>query len=342
MEATMNRVHRLSARLVLNIALILALPLSASATPWTGLVVFGDSLSDMGNAFALSGGAFPPSPPYAGKFSNGPVSAEYLADHLGVPLAPSTSGGTNFAVAGATTGLLNYNFEVNFPNGLNQIPAFKNTGIAGQIGQFQGSNPVFDPATTLFMVWGGPNDIFLAQDTNTDVIAAATQAVNNLAGDVLALAQLGAQHFLVPNMPDLGRTPFAISLGPLAQAQLEQLSAGFDAGLAAAMDQVENLFGLDVRVFDTFAFMNTILDNPAANGFTDTTTPCIATPALATGCEGFVFFDGVHPTTVAHARLGTGLASAVPLPTSLTLVLGGLALLALVQVRRAHAQQSAA
>ena len=340
----MTRVLRPCARLVIGIVVvvILALPLPAWATPWTGLVVFGDSLADMGNAFALSGGVFPPSPPYAGTFSNGPVSAEYLAGHLGVPLAPSTSGGTNFAVAGATTGLLNYNFEVNFPNGINQIPAFKNTGIAGQIGQFQASNPVFDPATTLFMVWGGPNDIFLAQDTNADVVAAATQAVQNLAGDVLALAQLGAQHFLVPNMPDLGRTPFAISLGPLAQAQLEQLSAGFDAGLAAAMDQVENLFGLDVRVFDTFTLMNAILDNPAASGFTDTTTPCIATPAVGTGCAGFVFFDPVHPTTAAHARLGAGFASAVPLPTPLTLVLGGLALLGLARPRRAHPRQSAA
>jgi phospholipase/lecithinase/hemolysin len=339
----MHRLLRVGARLVIDVVVvILALPLSAWATPWTTLAVFGDSLSDMGNAFALSGGAFPPSPPYAERFSNGPVAAEYLAGQLGVPLAPSTAGGTNFAVAGATTGLLNYNFEVNFPNGINQIPAFKNTGIAGQIGQFTALNPAFAPATTLFMVWGGPNDLFLAQDTNTDVVAAATQAVNNLAGDVLALAQLGAQHFLVPNMPDLGRTPFAISLGPLAQAQLEQLSAGFNAGLVAAMDQVESLFALDVRVFDTFAFMNQILDDPAAFGFTDTTTPCVFTPAVATGCAGFVFFDGVHPTTAAHARLGAGFASAVPRPAPLALVLGGLGLLAFVKARRAHARRGAA
>ena len=339
----MNRVLRLGVRLAIDLVLIVALPLSAWATPWTSLVVFGDSLSDMGNAFALSGGAFPPSPPYAaGRFSNGPVAAEYLAGHLEVPLAPSTSGGTNFAVAGATTGLLNYNFEVNFPSGINQIPAFKNTGIAGQIGQFQASNTVFDPATTLFMVWGGPNDLFLAQDTNADLVAAATQAVNNLAGDVLALAQLGAQHFLVPTMPDLGRTPFAISLGPLAQGQLELLSAGFDAGLATAMDQVENLFGLDVHVFDTFTFMNHILDNPGAFGFTDTTTPCVVTPALATGCAGFVFFDTVHPTTAAHARLGAGLAAAVPLPSPLTLVLGGLVLVGLMRARRGGARRATA
>ena len=137
--------------------------------------------------------------------------------------------------------------------------------------------------------------------------------MNNLAGDVLGLAQLGAQHFLVPNMPDLGRTPEAIALGPLAQTQLELLSLGFNGGLGTAMNQLESLFGLDVHVFDTFAFMNYILDDPVAAGFTDTTTPCVLTPAVLTGCAGFVFFDNVHPTTEAHALLGAGFPSAVPL-----------------------------
>jgi phospholipase/lecithinase/hemolysin len=338
----MNRVHLLSAHLVLSIALILALPLPASATPWNTLVVFGDSLSDTGNAFALSGGFFPPSPPYAERFSNGPVAAEYLAGHLGVPLTPSSAGGTNFAVAGATTGLLNYNFDVNFPAGINQVGPLKNTGIAGQIGQFTASNPVFDPAHTLFMVWGGPNDLFLALANNTDPIAAAIQAVNNLAGDVLGLAQLGAQHFLVPNMPDLGRTPEAIALGPLAQAQLDLLSLGFNGGLATAMGQMESVFALDVRVFDTFAFMNHILDDPAGVGFTDTTTPCVFTPSVFTGCAGFVFFDNVHPTTAAHALLGSGLASAVPFPAPLALVLSGIVFLVLAQARRERARRDAA
>ena len=325
----MNRVQRVSVLLVLSVALILALPLSASAMPWSALVVFGDSLSDAGNAFALSGGLFPPSPPYAARFSNGPVAAEYLAGHLGVPLTRSSAGGTDFAVGGATTGLPNYNVEVNVPAGLNQIGALQNTGIAGQIAQFAASNPVFDPAHTLFMVWGGPNDFFLAQAENIDPTVGAMQAANNLAGDVLSLAQLGAQHVLVPNMPDLGRTPEAIALGPLAQTQLELLSLGFNGGLGTAMGQLESLFGLDVRVFDTFAYMNHILDDAAAAGFTDTTTPCVFTPAVLTGCAGFVFFDNVHPTTAAHALLGAGFASAVPLPAPLGLVLGGLVLLAL-------------
>ena len=50
------------------------------------MVVFGDSLSDTGNA---------------GRFSNGPVWVEQLAASLNVALEPSLMGGTNFAIGGA-------------------------------------------------------------------------------------------------------------------------------------------------------------------------------------------------------------------------------------------------
>ena len=50
------------------------------------MVVFGDSLSDTGNA---------------GRFSNGPVWVEQLAASLNIALEPSLMGGTNFAIGGA-------------------------------------------------------------------------------------------------------------------------------------------------------------------------------------------------------------------------------------------------
>ncbi|MHC4946335.1 MAG: hypothetical protein ACYTG7_25250, partial [Planctomycetota bacterium] len=44
---------------------------------FTGLWSFGDSLTDTGNTFALTGGSFPLSPPYFdGRFSDGPVWIE--------------------------------------------------------------------------------------------------------------------------------------------------------------------------------------------------------------------------------------------------------------------------
>ena len=46
-------------------------------------------------------------------------------------------------------------------------------------------------------------------------------------------------------------------------------------------------------------------------------------------CEGYLFYDEIHPTTQAHRLLGDALFTAVvPLPRSLALLPGGLLLLA--------------
>ena len=94
---------------------------SAAPSPYAGIVVFGTSLSDSGNAFALRGGTntppdydldplLVPTAPYARgghHFSDGATWIEQLARSFGLavsarPAFSSQSGGaTNYAVAGA-------------------------------------------------------------------------------------------------------------------------------------------------------------------------------------------------------------------------------------------------
>ncbi len=58
----------------------------AGGQPFSRIVVLGDSLSDTGNFHQASGGI----PPYFnGRFSNGRVWVEYLAENLGLELDPS-------------------------------------------------------------------------------------------------------------------------------------------------------------------------------------------------------------------------------------------------------------
>ena len=89
--------------LVLGLSLV---PVLAAAGPLREVVVFGDSLSDSGNVFvateAVLAEAIPVSPPYfQGRFSNGPVWVDILAEKLGLQLRPFLQGGTNFAFGGA-------------------------------------------------------------------------------------------------------------------------------------------------------------------------------------------------------------------------------------------------
>lgn len=333
-------------RIVLAAVAIAALG-SGSAQGTSKLFAFGDSLSDGGNAFLLVGKGvngelplgWPPSPPAAQRFSNGPTAVEVLAANLGVPLTPSRQLGTNYAYGGATTGQLNFNAAVGFPPGL--PPSLMDTGMssAAQVGQFLSSLPAFNPADTLFFLWGGPNDLLLASAVwNNDpvkVAEAANQAVKNLATLVGTLADpsVGARQFLVPNMPNLGATPLGLQSGNAAG--LTALSQGFNAGLATAMGQLDQLPNVTVTVFDTYGFFEQVRMNPGAYGFANATQACLGSlSALAAGCPGFVFFDDIHPTMAANVILGGAFQTAlIPEPETWAMLAAGLLVLA-VAVRR--------
>jgi phospholipase/lecithinase/hemolysin len=326
---------------VLLIGLCL-IPGVSAAHSISSLVVFGDSLSDSGRAYALSGGFYPQSPPYAQRFSNGPVATEYLAAALGFPLLPSSSpGGTNYAVGGATTGIKNVSWETDFPTGVQSIAALQNTGMTAQVNEYLTSGPLVNQATALYLVWGGPNDLVLAFLTGGDIAAAAEAAVANLVGAVESLALAGGQHFLVPNTVDLGQTPEF--LGTPLEGPLRFLIEGFNAALADAMAQLEaglDAAGLavDITIFDTFGAFDTALNNPGPLGFTNTTEGCVDNlAAFLAGCPGYLFFDFTHPTTYTHRFLGLSLWAAAPSVPSVpagVLVLVGAGMVALIGRRR--------
>ena len=72
--------------------------------------------------------------------------------------------------------------------------------------------------------------------------AAIAQAVANLASGVEALAGAGARYILVPNMADLGATPFGASEKGYTdfQAFLSDVTEAFNAAVASAMSALEH------------------------------------------------------------------------------------------------------
>ncbi|MEO6032485.1 MAG: hypothetical protein ABIP61_11385, partial [Burkholderiaceae bacterium] len=87
-----SRFSGLLAAGALALATFVSMP--AQAGPYSGLFVFGDSLSDSGNNFlaglydptqTITGNSYVPSNTYApnGTYSNGPVWADYFASILG-------------------------------------------------------------------------------------------------------------------------------------------------------------------------------------------------------------------------------------------------------------------
>ena len=300
---------------VLRSALILTLffghfAAPAEAAPITSVIAYGDSLSDNGNLFGAIG--FPPSPPYfQGRASNGPVAVEYLAAALGVPLV-------DFAVFGATTGVGNsHDSGTSTTLGIASLP-----GMASQ--------PLVPAGPgDLVVVWGGPNDFFsqVPGDTPADTV---TRAVTNLVGMVATLQALGAQQILVPGMPDLGLTPAFLSGGPAFSAQGSAITDAFNAALRASLPA-------GVMFADTASLLRSIVANPGAYGLNNVTDPCFNanTFTVCANPDQYLFWDIVHPTTAAHALFAQQFEeTVVPEPSTLVLVLSGLACRALARKRR--------
>jgi phospholipase/lecithinase/hemolysin len=318
-------------KLSLLLLLVMLVPGVVTAGPITSLFVFGDSLSDSGNAFVLTGG-FPPAP-YAQRASNGPVAVERLAFDLGVTLAPAVLGGTNYAVVGATSGpvLVPGSSPPSFLDNI-AVASYGQTTLAGsslinQVASFVGKGPVSDADGSLFFLWSGANDFFINPSAQT-----AANAVANIAGSINALYTDGARQFLIPNLPDLSLTPSAQGLTPAEQLALRQLSIGFNIGLSNALGGLSLLPGIKITPFDTFGLITSIVANPGAFGFANSSTPCLTgslflgNGTVCSNPDSFVFWDSVHPTTAADRVLGDAFAAAVPEPATLTLLGFGIAL----------------
>jgi phospholipase/lecithinase/hemolysin len=280
---------------------VMATTLVASATSFSSVVVFGDSLSDNGNLFAASLGTIPASPPYFnGRFSNGPVAVEQLAAALGAPLA-------DFAFGGATTGVGNEG------DGGSQT-ALGLFGLPGMEAELAATNAAIKASpltpTSLFVVWGGADDL----------LAGGSPAVG--AADIDAIvAQLqsdGAQHILVPGIPDLGLTPELMG-NPAATLFAQQFNSDLQASLPAG-----------ATYFDTFGLLDQIVNNPGGYGFTNVTSPCFNGTTVCSNPNQYLFWDTFHPTTAADAILAQDFAAAVTTPEPSALVLAGTGMIGLM------------
>jgi len=289
-----------SSRRILSLVLfVISFTAAAQADSFSAIVVYGDSLSDNGNLFGVAG---QPGPPYfAGRRSDGPVAVEQMAATLGVPLY-------DFAWIGATTGIGNY-ADGGTPT---SSGAFSLPGMQLELAATQASLAPF-LGSGLFVVWGGANDFLAPSPLDTTPQAVIARAVGNLDGIVTTLQGLGAQHILVPGMPDLGLTPYFEGLGPAAAAQGSAITDAFNAALIASLPA-------GVVYYDTAALLRSIVLNPGAFGFANVTDPCFNGVTVCGNPADYLFFDEFHPMTATDSFVAKGFESAVPEPATITLL----------------------
>lgn len=309
------------------------LPGRTIAAPFQKLYVFGDSLSDTGNVFNASkqflGTGAPPSPYYQGRFSNGPVWIDYLAEKLNLTPTPiavlpnpqsSESSGidsVNFAYGGATTGTSSAISGA--------IP-----GLQTQIVEFQQllADRTADP-NALYVIWMGANDYLSGinrsnsngQEPNPSV------PVQNIVKAIESLYQSGARHFLVANLPALGETPLAKQQGQTVVQTLNRLSDRHNQLLSQQLDELQRaLPEVDLMRLDIGRLYVQATDN---RDFSDLTTPCYSrtTGTICAQPDRHLFWDNLHPTTAAHQQISDNALTLIDRPTAVqptSFPLGGL------------------
>lgn len=273
------------------------------------IFIFGDSISDAGNVYALTGetskAPYSPVPawPYAiggHHFSNGKTWAERLAQNLNDNSGgkaslknPGKNGNYAFGGARARSGSGNPS-----PDSATQIWMY--------LGDRGGAS-----SDALYVLQFGGNDIrdaIIAFVTGSeDPFAILNNAAQSVAAAVQGLHAAGARNFLVANSPNLAHAPAVIMSGASGLAGL--FTAYFNGVLVGQLQLVEiGTDDINIIRLDMAGFTDAVVANPADFGLTDAVVPCLIflteSDAKCNNPEERLFWDGLHPTAAAHDALG--------------------------------------
>jgi phospholipase/lecithinase/hemolysin len=310
-----------------GLALVLAAPgIAAAQTRYSGVVVFGTSLSDSGNAFVLVGDQntpadfdlnpfLIPSAPYAKgghHFSNGATWIEQFARGAGLggsvkaALDSSSTEASNYAVGAARAREDGVNFN-----------------LTRQVSTFLSRSGTDVSPTALYVIEMGGNDvrdafqmyIFGGPTGPARAGEILTAALGSIAANIQTLYRAGARDFLVWSSPNIALTPAIRPLGPQAGGLAAGLAQTFNynlkkvvAGLSAALP------GATFARLDAYEIQAAIVAHPENYGLTNATTACITPSVAPYSCQNaddYLFWDGIHPTKAGHAILAAEAANAV-------------------------------
>ncbi|MHB2096324.1 autotransporter outer membrane beta-barrel domain-containing protein [Pantoea dispersa] len=212
------------ARSAVAFATLSCLYVPFSALAWDNLTVFGDSLSDGGNVGRFT---------YDG--AQHPLYDEILAAQFGQTLQPSSRGGSNYAQGGGVT-----------------VPALDvSLNTQDQLAAYLQSTGGRADSNGLYIHWVGANDIAAAVTNPLTARETISNSASAAVSQIKTLLDAGAGAVIVPNVPQLGSTPFMVQavlsvLGPAAQSAMVAAFASLDShatpDVAARQQAVRDAF----------------------------------------------------------------------------------------------------
>lgn len=301
--------------------LLLAWPaFSQAEEDFDSVYIFGDSLSDAGNFYLLTGQvSMPPylpvpSAPYdigGHHFSNGKTWAEHFAKEIEGKKGKKSKKSKK-STHGGKPSLQNPGKNGNYAFG--GARARSNSGIGApdsttQIAMYQGDFGLAEADALYVMQFGGNDlrDALVAAETDPAAAVGIIQsAIGDLAIGIQSLYFAGARSFLVANAPNLAHAPAVKLAGASGVAGF--FTGIYNGGLEGGLQQLElALPGISIYRLDMAGFTDDVVSNPGKYKLSITDTPCLSFfITMDTVCdrpEDYLFWDGLHPTTAAHKQL---------------------------------------
>lgn len=307
---------------------------SAYATPDTidKIVVFGDSLSDNGNFYALTSKlhrvdsnvpVVPASPPYFhGRFSNGQVWVERLAESLHVPIE-------DFAYGGAWAEPYEDSKAYIPPDLNNQVDDYSIRAVTD-----------FHKSKHLYVIWAGSNDYLqpnLYLQGKLDPEHTTTHTVSIIQSDIRWLIKMGATKILIANVPMLEVIPASTEMGQETMDIERKLSKMHNQKLVKMLDDLHAEYPtVKIMLGDVNVVFADVLAHPEKYHFKNVTEACysgnymmknaralsnqaqinfndnaslrtaylaglnLAPNSICENQDEYLFWDHVHPSRVTH------------------------------------------
>jgi phospholipase/lecithinase/hemolysin len=279
------------------------------------IFIFGDSLSDTGNTYEATTSLFfvpdiphPDQGYWQGRFSNGPVWVEYVAVSLGESIpVPSRLGGNNFSHGGSNV----------------LESGFLQPSLAEQVAEVSSVEP-----SDWCVIWAGSTDMLGADLSNLNGAMQTAQSVaTEIENNINDLYSIGARRLIVLNIPALGRVPLsAARLTSQERMDLNDVCDFLNIALSESLDSArQNNPGLQILEFDAYGLFEEAVADPGEFGLTNVTDAAapfdpfdlffagLATdpPPKGTNVNEYLFYDGLHPTAVAHLLVGDQVSDAL-------------------------------
>jgi outer membrane lipase/esterase len=317
----------------------------AAASPYSTMIVFGDSLADAGQ-FPDAGG--PPGSTLRFTNRTGPTylngsgeafglnSSTLLGGKLGVApgdLQASTSpvraaqglaDGNNWAVGGDRTDQILAAITTQSQVANTDASTGVTTVFRTRPGYLVENSSRADP-NALYYLTGGGNDFLQGRVLSP---GQAVSAANNLADGAQILSQAGASYIMVWLLPDIGRTP-AVFGTPL-QVPSTLLSGVFNQQLVNRLGQID----AEVIPLNVPGLVRDVLTDPARYGLAAdqnlvgtcfSGNSCTANSVYGIGGltpdpTKLLFNDGVHPTVAGQRLIADYGYSILSAPWEITLL----------------------